>query len=124
MTMRIVAIVFIFICTSAAWAILGGTIFSRTYDSGAISSNRVASTWGTSQNQGPPAASFKTKVEKKQESLENGKKIVDIPKEEIHLHLGKPGRFVWVALRDPTPEELEEMRVEFDLHEHSLDNMR
>lgn len=47
---------------------------------------------------------------------ENGKKVADIPKEEIHLHLGKPGRFVWVALRDPTPEELEEMRIEFDLH--------
>ena len=82
MTMRIVTIVFIFICTSAAWAILGGTIFSRTYDSGAVSSNRVASTWGTSQNQGPPAASFKTKVEKKQESLENGKKIEKTVTEE------------------------------------------
>ena len=82
MTKRIVAIVFIFICTSAAWAILGGTIFSRTYDSGAVSSNRVASTWGTSQNQRPPAASFQTKVEKKQESLENGKKIVKTVTEE------------------------------------------
>lgn len=48
---------------------------------------------------------------------EGGKKVADIPKEEIHLHLNKPGRFVWVALRDPTPEELDEMRVEFDLHE-------
>ena len=35
MTKRIIAIAFIFICTSVAWAILGGTIFSRTYDSGA-----------------------------------------------------------------------------------------
>jgi magnesium transporter len=48
---------------------------------------------------------------------EDGKKVADIPKDEIHLHLGKPGRFVWVALRDPDPEEIEEMRVEFDLHE-------
>src|SRR6187200_1085127 len=30
---------------------------------------------------------------------ENGKKLGDIPKEEIHLNLGKPDRFVWVALR-------------------------
>jgi magnesium transporter len=53
---------------------------------------------------------------------EGGKKLADIPKEEIHAHLGKPGRFVWVALRDPTPQELEEMRVEFDLHELAVED--
>jgi magnesium transporter len=53
---------------------------------------------------------------------EGGRKVTDIPKEEIHLHLGKPGRFVWVALRDPTPEELEEMRAEFDLHELAIED--
>ncbi len=31
MTKRIIAIAFIFVCASVAWAILGGTIFSRTY---------------------------------------------------------------------------------------------
>ena len=75
MTKRIIAIAFIFICASIAWAILGGTIFARTYDSGALSSDRVASTWGTQQNQGPPTASFKTYVEKKKESLENGIRV-------------------------------------------------
>src|ERR1700741_1703248 len=83
MTKRIAAIVFIFICTSVAWAILGGTIFQRTYDSGAVSSNRVASTWGTSQNQAPPSASFTTEVSKKEESLENGKKVVKTVKENL-----------------------------------------
>ncbi|MEN3353002.1 MAG: magnesium transporter [Betaproteobacteria bacterium] len=53
---------------------------------------------------------------------DNGKKLADIPKEEIHLHLGQPGRFVWVALRDPLPEELEEMRVEFGLHELAVED--
>ena len=53
---------------------------------------------------------------------ENGKKLTDIPKEDIHLNLGKPGRFVWVALRDPTPEELEEMRVQFGLHELAVED--
>ena len=75
MTKRIAAIVFIFACTSVAWAVLGGTVFQRTYDSGAISSNRVASTWGAPQNQAPPTASFKTKVDKKEVSYEAGKKI-------------------------------------------------
>jgi magnesium transporter len=53
---------------------------------------------------------------------DNGKKLADVPKEEIHLHLGKPGRFVWVALRDPAPEELEEMRVQFGLHELAVED--
>jgi inner membrane protein involved in colicin E2 resistance len=73
MTKKIIAIVFIFICTSVAWAILGTTIFARTYDSGAVSSNRVASTWGAQQNQGPPTASFNTPITKQQDFVENGK---------------------------------------------------
>jgi len=82
MTKRIIAIAFIFICASVAWGILGGTIFSRTYDSGSQSSNRVASTWGTEQNQAPPTASFTTKVNKEQKTVENGKQIVKTVQEE------------------------------------------
>ncbi len=76
MTKRIIAIVFIFVCASMAWAILGGTIFSRTYDSGISSSDRVESTWGTAQNQSPPTASFTTEVTKDEETIENGFKKV------------------------------------------------
>jgi inner membrane protein involved in colicin E2 resistance len=76
MTRRIIAITLIFICTSIAWGILGGTIFSRTYDSGVVSSSQVASLWGTPQNQAPPTASFHTKLEKKLEVFENGQKVV------------------------------------------------
>ena len=83
MTKRIIAIAFIFICASIAWAILGGTIFSRTYDSGAASSDRVASTWGTEQNQAPPSASFKTQVTKEQQTLENGVKVTKQVTEEV-----------------------------------------
>jgi magnesium transporter len=53
---------------------------------------------------------------------EGGKKLADIDKDAIHLHLGKRGRFVWVALRDPTPAELEEMRLEFGLHELAVED--
>ncbi|HYC45487.1 MAG TPA: magnesium/cobalt transporter CorA [Burkholderiales bacterium] len=53
---------------------------------------------------------------------ERGRKLADIPKEEIHLHLGQPGRFVWVALRDPEPAEIEEMRVAFGLHELAVED--
>ena len=83
MTKRIIAIAFIFICTAIAWAILGGTIFSRTYDSGAVSSNRVASTWGTPQNQAPPTASFTEEIPRKEEVLENGKKVVKTVKDKV-----------------------------------------
>jgi magnesium transporter len=53
---------------------------------------------------------------------DNGKKLADIAKEEIHLHMAKPGRFVWVALREPTPDELDEMRLEFGLHELAVED--
>ena len=58
MTKRIVAIAFIFVCTSIAWAVLGATIFSRTYSLDEIAADRVASTWGAPQDQAPPVASF------------------------------------------------------------------
>src|SRR5215207_5640314 len=55
-------------------------------------------------------------------AYDNGKKLTDIAKEEIHEHLGKPGRFVWVALKDPDAEELEEMREQFELHELAVED--
>src|SRR5690349_17143746 len=53
---------------------------------------------------------------------EAGKKVADIPTDAIPDQLGKPGRFVWVALRDPTPEELETMHRAFDLHELAVED--
>ena len=73
MTKRIAAITLIFAGASLAWIILGATIFSRTYDSDAASSSKVASTWGAPQNQGPPAAEFITPVTKQADALENNK---------------------------------------------------
>ncbi len=83
MTKRITAIAFIFVCTSVAWAILGGTIFSRTYSLDAVAADRVASTWGAPQNQAPPVASFVRTVSRDEESTENGKKIVKTIKDEV-----------------------------------------
>ncbi|HET8783986.1 MAG TPA: inner membrane CreD family protein, partial [Pyrinomonadaceae bacterium] len=75
MTKRIVAIVFIFILTTIAWAILGGTILTRTYDSSLVSSSRVESTWGTRHDQSTPSAVFKTYTQRPQEMVENGLKV-------------------------------------------------
>ena len=98
MTARIIAIVFIFILTSIAWAILGGTILSRTYDSSALSSSRVASTWGTQQNQAPPVAFFKTPVQTKEEVVENGKKFTKTTTHEVITALPLEGSKVDVDL--------------------------
>lgn len=98
MTKRIIAIVFIFLCTSVAWAILGGTIFTRTYSSDAVSQNRVASTWGTSQDQSPPTASFTRTVPKKEETTENGKKVVKTIQEKVTTPLPLESSVIDVAL--------------------------
>jgi hypothetical protein len=63
MVKRIVAVAFIFLSTSVAWAILGATIFSRTYSSHADDlKSRVASSWGTAQEQFPPTATYTHEV--------------------------------------------------------------
>jgi magnesium transporter len=55
---------------------------------------------------------------------QEGKKLADIAQSEIHEYLSKPGCFVWVALRDTTDAELEEMSKQFGLHELSVEDAR
>ena len=50
-------------------------------------------------------------------AYENGRKLADIDVEAISDWLQRPDAFVWVALRDPTHEELRTMQEEFDLHD-------
>jgi len=57
-------------------------------------------------------------------AYEAGRKLADIDKREISDYLGRPGCFVWVALRDATAAELEEMREEFGLHELAVEDAR
>jgi hypothetical protein len=76
MLKRIVAIAFIFLCASAAWMVLGATVFSRTYDSDQVLEGQVTSLWGAPQSQSPPAATAEHLVPKTTETLENGKKKV------------------------------------------------
>jgi magnesium transporter len=46
----------------------------------------------------------------------DGRKIADIPKQEISDYLARPATFVWVAMKDPNDAELLEMQEEFGLH--------
>jgi len=98
MTRRIAAIVLIFICTSIAWAILAGTIFSRTYALDDIGESHVTSTWGASQNQSPPVASFKETVSHKEDSTQDGKKISKVVNEDVTTRLPLESSAVDVAL--------------------------
>ena len=74
MLKRIVAIAFIFLCASAAWMILGATVFSRTYDSDQVLKGEVASLWGVPQSQQPPAATAEHTEPKTTETVVDGKK--------------------------------------------------
>lgn len=55
-------------------------------------------------------------------AYQDGKKLADIPVGQIHLFVNEPGCFVWVALKDPEPAELEVMRKEFGLHELAVED--
>ncbi len=55
-------------------------------------------------------------------AYENGAKLADIPVADISEYIVRPGCFVWVALADATPEELNEMREEFGLHELAVED--
>ena len=57
-------------------------------------------------------------------AYQDGKKLGEIPKEEISTYVSRPDCFVWVALRDAEPRELEEMQEEFGLHELAVEDAR
>jgi magnesium transporter len=55
-------------------------------------------------------------------AYQDGKKLADIPVEDISEYVEKPETFVWVALRDAQPEELTQMQEEFGLHELAVED--
>jgi len=52
----------------------------------------------------------------------DGKKLDDIPVSQIHLFVNEPGCFVWVAVKDPVPGELEAMQKKFGLHDLAVED--
>jgi len=49
-------------------------------------------------------------------AYQEGKKLADIAVEDIRRHVSRRECFVWVALKDPEPTELQAMKQEFGLH--------
>mgnify|MGYP006201562527 CR=1 FL=1 len=57
-------------------------------------------------------------------AYEEGRKLADIDEREVSAYLARPGCFVWVALRDASDADLEEMREDFDLHPLAVEDAR
>jgi magnesium transporter len=55
---------------------------------------------------------------------QEGKKLADIPAEDIKKYVSRPECFVWVAMKDPGPGELALVQHEFDLHELAVEDAR
>jgi magnesium transporter len=55
---------------------------------------------------------------------QDGARLADIPTADISDYLAQPDCFVWVALRDATDAELEEMQQEFSLHDLAVEDAR
>jgi magnesium transporter len=55
-------------------------------------------------------------------AYQDGRKLADIAQTAISDYVAHPDCFVWVALKDPEPGELETMREEFSLHELAVED--
>ena len=87
MLRQILALAFIFLCTTIAWMILGSTISSRTYGANQQLQGHVSSTWGTSQEQSPPTAHYTVAEPTSSTTVENGKIVVHNDKVERQILL-------------------------------------
>jgi magnesium transporter len=57
-------------------------------------------------------------------AYQDGRKLADIPVADISDYVARHETFVWVALRDATPQELAVMQEEFGLHELAIEDAR
>ena len=57
-------------------------------------------------------------------AYQDGRKLADISLEDVHNYTTRPNCFVWIAVKDPSPEELEALRTEFAVDELALEDVR
>ncbi len=57
-------------------------------------------------------------------AYQQGTKLADIAVAKIGEYLARPDCFVWVALKDPSDQELHEMQAQFHLHELAVEDAR
>lgn len=107
MLRQILALAFIFVCTTVAWVILGTTITSRTYGANQQLQGHVASTWGAPQQQTPPTAMFTVKETKNSTSREDGRVVVHEEQLERQVRLALQSSRIHVNIHlDPRQKGL------------------
>ena len=57
-------------------------------------------------------------------AYQNGRKLAEIPVADISEYLQRSGCFVWFAMFEPSPAELDQMAAEFGLHELAVEDAR
>ncbi len=57
-------------------------------------------------------------------AYQNGRKLTDIPIEDISEYVSRPDCFVWVAMFEPSMDQLDELAGEFGLHELAVEDAR
>jgi magnesium transporter len=57
-------------------------------------------------------------------AYQEGRKLADISVDEIRDYLNRPSAFVWVALKDPEPSELDAVQAQFGLHPLAVEDAR
>lgn len=55
-------------------------------------------------------------------AYKDGKKIADVAREDIHTYLARNDCIVWVAVRDPSPQELDQLEEQFNLHPLAIED--
>ena len=83
MIRNVIAILFIFLCTALGWMILGATIEKRTFAAGSGLGPRVASSWGSPQQQSPPSAYSERVFQKVVREVVNGQNVSRVVEETI-----------------------------------------
>jgi len=98
MSKQIGAIAFIFICTSIAWGILGGTTGIRTSQQDGVLKKEVSRLWGTTQYQKQPDAYYTTEKTVEHKSTIEGVTKTEEKVEETRHPILLEGSFINVDL--------------------------
>lgn len=83
MKKQIAPLVFIFICTTVAWFILGTAVITRTNEQDIRMKRAVGQLWGTAQKQEAPNVYYQTREKRQYLTNEDGKNITRTTEETI-----------------------------------------
>ena len=57
-------------------------------------------------------------------AYQQGQRLADIPLADVQKYMSQPNCFVWVAIRDPEPGEIEALQDDFNLHDLAIEDAR